>query len=106
MRAATGLVAGFLVWSSAFVALYGLHAVGCRLGWQAPEIYASPLRLTLIAVWLLHAAALALLVVHFRPALAATPAPFLERAAFILSAVALAATLLTGAPVLALDLCR
>jgi hypothetical protein len=106
MSALAGLVAGFLVWSSAFVALYGLHAVGCNLGWQAPETYASPLRLALVAVWLLHAAALVWLVLHFRPAAAASSAPFLERAAFTLSALALAVTLITGAPILALDLCR
>lgn len=29
------LVAGFLLWSSAFVVLYGLQGLGCRLGWDA-----------------------------------------------------------------------
>ena len=28
------LVAGFLLWSSAFVVLYGLQGLGCRLGWD------------------------------------------------------------------------
>lgn len=106
MRPIFGLVAGFAVWSSAFAALYGLHAVGCNLGWQAPERYASRLRLALVAMWLLHAAMLGWLVLHFKTTAAAAAPTFLERAAVTLSALALAVTLLTGAPILALDLCR
>lgn len=106
MRKLAGLVAGFLVWSAAFTALYSLHAVGCAAGWQEAGIYASPLRLALVAVWLVHLAALVWLTLWLRPATAGTKAPPLARAAWALSALALAATLATGAPVLALELCR
>jgi len=106
MRNLTGLVAGFLIWSSAFAALYGLHAIGCAADWQGAGIYASPLRLALLAVWLMHMAALAWLTLRFRPFAALKAAPFLDRAACALSALALAATGATGAPVLALELCR
>lgn len=114
MSGLIGLLAGFLVWSSSFAALYGLHATGCAAGWQDPGHYASPLRLALGLVWLLHVAALAWLAVRFaRPAQLAPAQPaeaptaaFLERAAFTLTLVAVAATLATGAPIVILELCR
>ena len=102
-----GLVAGLLVWSSAFIALYGLHAVGCDLGWHQPGRFASPLRFVLIAVWALHLGVLVWLVAWYRRA--ATGADrtigFLQLAAWTLGLVALVATLWTGAPVALLGLC-
>jgi len=102
-----GLVAGLLVWSSAFVVLYGLHAVGCNAGWHAAGQFASPLRLVLIAVWALHLGVLAWLVAHYRRAAPGgdRTASFLQLAAWTLGLVALAATLWTGAPVALLELC-
>ncbi|WEX10903.1 hypothetical protein [Chelativorans sp. AA-79] len=32
------LLAGFVLWSFAFVVLYGIQATGCRLGWQSIEV--------------------------------------------------------------------
>lgn len=29
--------AGFAVWSAAFILLYGLQAIGCRIGWNTME---------------------------------------------------------------------
>lgn len=102
-----GLVAGLLVWSACFVVLYGLHAVGCSVGWHTPGSVASPLRLALVGAWALHLAALVWLVAVYRQA---TPAgdrtgKFLQLAAWTLGLVALAATLWTGAPVVLLELC-
>jgi hypothetical protein len=102
-----GLVAGLLVWSSAFVALYGLHAVGCGLGWHEPGQFLSLLRLVLVAVWVVHLAALAWLVAWYHRA---APGPergkaFLRLAAWTLALVGLGATLWTGAPVALLELC-
>lgn len=54
------LAAGFAVWSSAFVILYGLHALGCAFGWPGGLI-----QLLLWAVLLLHLAALGLFALAF-----------------------------------------
>ena len=32
------LLAGFVLWSFAFIVLYGVQATGCSLGWQVVEI--------------------------------------------------------------------
>lgn len=50
------LGAGFVVWSSALVALYAVHAIGCAFAWRA-----DLLRLGLGAVILIHIAALAMM---------------------------------------------
>ena len=61
-RGLLGLVAGFLVWSSAFVVLYGLHALGCAWGWDARTAGVGSLgsvtllRLVLVGAWALHLA--------------------------------------------------
>ena len=46
------LAAGFVIWSSALVVLYAVHAIGCAFAWSA-----VPLRLGLAAVILVHLAA-------------------------------------------------
>ena len=50
------LGAGFVVWSSALVALYAVHAIGCAFFWRA-----GLLRLGLGAVILMHMTALAVM---------------------------------------------
>ncbi len=48
------LLAGFVLWSIAFLALYFVQATGCSLGWQALEV-AGPVtlqRLVLVAMFL------------------------------------------------------
>lgn len=54
------LGAGFALWCSALVVLYGLHAIGCRFGWQT-----GALRLTLAVLLLVHVVAIAWLWRHF-----------------------------------------
>ena len=102
-----GLTTGLLVWSSCFVVLYGLHAAGCAAGWHDAGGYVSPLRLSLLAAWALHLAALVWLVAHYRRAAPADDRTggFLQLAAWTLGLVALVATLWTGAPVAVLELC-
>lgn len=107
-----GLVAGFLVWSSAFLVLYGVHALGCAWGWEARALGpTSALRLALVVVWALHVVVLAWLALAPRRALPAarrvpepTPA-LLARATLVLTLAALVATLWTGLPVVAYPLC-
>lgn len=107
-----GLVAGFLVWSSAFLVLYGLHALGCAWGWDAREAGpANLLRLVLVGAWIVHLAIVGLLVLgarRLRTAATGVPgdgAPLVASATLVLSAAALVATVWTGLPLLAYPLC-
>jgi hypothetical protein len=45
------LAAGFLVWCSALVTVYAVHAIGCAFSWSA-----GPLRLSLALVLFAHLA--------------------------------------------------
>jgi hypothetical protein len=45
------LAAGFLVWCSALVAVYAVHAIGCTFAWSA-----GALRLALAVVFFVHLA--------------------------------------------------
>ncbi|MGP9822811.1 hypothetical protein ACTZWW_22520 [Salinarimonas sp. NSM] len=110
-----GLVAGFLVWSSAFLVLYGLHALGCAWGWEARAVGpTSALRLVLVLAWALHVALLAALALAARRGLPPkgltgegedrTPA-LVAGATLVLTLAALVATLWTGLPVVAYPLC-
>lgn len=52
-------IAGFLIWSSAFVLLYGVNAIGCEWGWRRFDL--GPLSLqrgALIVIWVVHLGAL------------------------------------------------
>lgn len=110
-RGLLGLAAGFLLWSSAFLVLYGLHALGCAWGWDARAAGpASLLRLALLGAWALHLALVAALVLLARR-LARAPghgdgAALIGRTTVALSVAALVATVWTGVPVVALPLCR
>lgn len=101
MGGVLGLAVGFLVWSSGFALLYGLHAVGCAHGWQAGGGFASPLRLALLGLWALHLAVLAWLLARYR----AAGGGFIRDTAVVLTTLALLAMLWTGAPVAVLRLC-
>lgn len=62
----TLILTGFIIWSAAFLVLYGTQATGCRLGWHEVEIGpASALRWLLATMVVL---VLALLVGLFRSA--------------------------------------
>lgn len=109
-RGLLGLAAGFLVWSAAFVVLYGLHALGCAWGWDARAAGpTSLLRLVLVGAWVGHLALLVLLVLLARRLAGAAGAGegprLLAQATLVLSLAALVATLWTGLPVIAYPLC-
>lgn len=48
------LLAGFVLWSLAFVVLYGMQATGCRLGWDSVALmgWISVQRAVLVLVFL------------------------------------------------------
>ncbi|QQP87770.1 hypothetical protein IGS68_16945 [Skermanella sp. TT6] len=97
------LVAGFLLWSSAFVVLYGLQGLGCRLGWDEAALL-GPVSLNrgvLLAAWAVHVVLVgALAAVQARRHSAGRGAPFVDRAGLALTFSALVATIWTGIPIL------
>ncbi|KQP21223.1 hypothetical protein [Pseudorhodoferax sp. Leaf265] len=96
-----GTTAGLLVWASSFVVLYAGLTLGCEAGWHARRLYGINLLTGALALaWLLHLLALAALWRWFGPWTGA-----LRHMARVLTAVAAAATLWTGWPLLALPPC-
>lgn len=103
------LAAGFSVWAGGFAALYALHAIGCRAGWEEMDFAGLSMnRWALTGVYLAHIAAGAALYLPLR-AMAGRwqgeSAGTLRRAAVALTLAALASTIWTGAPLLVLDGC-
>ena len=105
-----GLVGGLLLWSSAFVALYALHAVGCAVTWA--EVGVGPVSLSqvvLIAVWLAHLALLILLLLRcrtwLRDSMPGSGDRFVARSSIALTVVAIIATGYTGLPIMLLRHC-
>lgn len=98
------LAAGFVVWSSALVALYAVHAIGCTFAWPA-----GPLRLGLGAVLLMHMAAFAAiwrhLVTHPIEVTDGATRDFLVTLSLWVTISAAAATVLTLGPTLVLTTC-
>ena len=97
MRETLGLIAGFGLWSLAFVALYGLHGLGCGIGIAPGGLRAALVLLlglflaghVVLAAWLMR-------VIHDR---------FLRAASLVLAVGAGATTLWTGIPVALLSIC-
>lgn len=98
------LGAGFLVWSSAFVALYAMLSVGCRFGWDGIELAGGLTlqRAQLAAIFLVHVAACAALVLALRRTAGAS---FLGRAAYGAALAALGSIVFSFAAVFALSPC-
>ena len=89
------MAAGFGIWASAFVVLYSAASLGCELGWNQISLGAiSALRTILIAIWLIHMAALTGLFWYCaRAARDNDPHDrFVHRAAMYLTGAAIAAT--------------
>jgi hypothetical protein len=104
------LLAGFVLWSVAFVVLYGAQATGCRLGWQTMEIV-GPVTLQRMVLVALFLGAVALHVLLYR-LLRRTPVPdgdrahaFSKDAGGLLAAAALGAAIFTFAGVFWLTAC-
>lgn len=100
------LAVGFTLWASAFVALYGVHALGCAFGW--PLVLHRAIMLGLLG---LHLAALAWMSSwcwrrwRTRGNAEPRPLPFLELIGFGATIAALLATVFTFAPSFLLKLC-
>ncbi|TRO90546.1 hypothetical protein FKB34_14200 [Glycocaulis profundi] len=104
------LVAGFSVWASGFILLYGLHALGCRWGWEEAAFLGgiSVNRAVLIGVYLAHIAAGAALWLPLHAAAKRWPGEggvFLKSASVLLTVAAVVSTIWIGAPVLFLAAC-
>jgi hypothetical protein len=93
------MAAGFGIWASAFVVLYSAASLGCELGWNHVRLGPiSLLRTILIAIWLIHMAALAWLFRHCMRAARNNPDRdhFIYRAAMYLTGAAIATTVWLG----------
>ena len=99
------LVAGFLIWSSAFAVLYGVQGLGCRLGWA--EVGLGPVslnRTALVAVWAVHIGLIGFLAaVLVRRRSSGCALSFIDRAGLALTFCALMATVWIGLPILATE---
>jgi hypothetical protein len=96
-----GSTAALLVWASSFVVLYAGLTLGCEAGWHARHLAGFNLLTGALALaWLAHLLALAALWWWF-----GRWAEPLRRLARVLTAVAAAATVWTGWPLLALPPC-
>lgn len=96
-----GTTAGLLLWASSFVVLYAGLSLGCEAGWQVRRwAGANLLTAALALAWAVHLLALAALWWWF-----GRWAEPLRRMARLLTAVAAAATVWTGWPLLALPPC-
>jgi hypothetical protein len=98
-----GLVAGFALWSLAFLALYGGHGTLCAL-----EADGGPAaRAVLLGIWAAILAAHIGLIVWLARRWRAAPEQlrFIRLLSVILAVAAMAATVWTGLPVATLTLC-
>ena len=116
MRSGFGLllaIAGLVVWSSAFVALYAIVSLGCVYGWHRPELAGVRLLTALLAlVWLAHLATLVWLQWYglsrwrlLRRAGETGPALYLAALTGLIAAVSLVGTVYLGTPILLLPPC-
>ncbi len=60
------MILGFLVWSAAFLLLYGVQATGCHLGWHQAPLWGSVSALRAILAAIVLVALVATLIVAFR----------------------------------------
>lgn len=102
------ILAGFTIWALAFVALYGVNAIGCRFDWPA-----SLQRSLLLGLLALHLLALAMLSAwtarrwrHARQAGTETVSRLIEYLGFGTALAASGATVFVLAPTVALSLCN
>ncbi len=100
------LVAAFLIWSLAFIGLYGVHGVACAAGWASVQ-NPWPLRLALIGLWLVmtSAAAAFALWTWKRPLEDQAAQRFLRNATLAVAVIGVVATAWLGAPLFLVRVC-
>lgn len=99
------IMSGLIVWASSFVVLYAGLSLGCQYGWSQGLI-----RTTLLALWIAHLAVLAWMTLRAVAACRRHRAgdaayAFAWRATATVNVFALAGTVWTGLPVLAVTPC-
>lgn len=103
------IIAGFVGWSLAFVAIYGLHGVGCSYGWDAIAVGPTNLqRLVQITAWLAFLPPLVMLALWFRRRRTASGNSanrWLVQLGETCAWAGLAATIVTFAPTLTSSVC-
>lgn len=100
-----GLVAGFAIWSSAFVSLYAVHGGACDGGWFARQETIRVVLAVILALHLLLHAALCFWLWGRAKEKTVPSVFFLRTATFVLALAAAGATLWTSAPVFILRVC-
>ena len=91
------LLIGFVIWSVAFVAIYGLQALGCYWSWD-PALH----RLVLVGAWLAFTAALSVVLLM---QLRQTNRTALQHAGLWATLASLGATIVVFAPALFVSAC-
>lgn len=108
------IVAGFLVWSAAFVALYSMQAIGCRFGWDEMVVAGgigggvSLHRVVLVVLFAISLAAAWTVVALARKRREGASGPlssFMEVVAWLAALAALVSTAISLGPVLFLTAC-
>jgi type VI protein secretion system component VasK len=105
------LIAGMVIWGSAFLMLYAALSVGCAFGWHVAMLGPiSLLRALLIGLWVLHLALIGglLLWTYRRRQAAEDGAPvetFFAGGVLHATIVAAVVTVINYAPILGLSLC-
>lgn len=103
MIALLRMSAGLIVWAIAFCVLYGLHGIGCAVGWPSTTLPGgiSVHRGVLIAAWLACIATGVAVALSQR----GRRSTLIERTGWRLAWVGLIATVITGLPILMLPAC-
>jgi hypothetical protein len=103
MIALARMTAGLVLWAIAFCVLYGLHGIGCAAGWAG--VAAGPVslhRMLLLLAWVACIAASLALALWLRRG---AGHGLIERTAEVSAWVGLAATVVTGVPIVTLPVC-
>lgn len=110
MPALVWTIAGFVIWSVAFVTIYSLHGIGCASGWDAIMVGPTSLqRLVQVLLWLAFLPPLLVLALWLRRFRQKSARDASRRwLALVGEATAwagLAATLITFAPTITASVC-
>lgn len=102
MIALCRMVSGLALWAAAFVVLYSLHGLGCAIGWAQGEMFGiTQAKAILLGSWaVLITAQLVLLAWLLR-----RRETQLDRIGIAVGWIGLAATIVTGVPILAISSC-